>query len=243
MRPTPLMRAGLGLTTAIAILSATVLPAAAATSAPQSPATAVKSVEATKNATTVGWLTAEERKALAPYVSYDGNAYRLDAKAAKAAGVAQQAIDTTTTAVSRLNALLGKGVAVGKDAEGVTVDPAKAQAKADKSSGIALRGAAAPETQIVEGITVKVTWFGLLIHLDSFVTGKVQAGVDITKDIVQVASSVIAIASLGSLLPAATLAAAVADLSAKVVSFCTTRKGELYVYITWAGVPVCNPFA
>ncbi|RLU96811.1 hypothetical protein CTZ27_17595 [Streptomyces griseocarneus] len=241
MRPTPLMRAGIGLTAAIAILSATVLPAAAATSAQPAPASAsaVKSVEATKDSTTVGWLTAEERKALAPYVGYDGSAYRLDAAAAKAAGVAQQAIDTTATAVSRMNALLGKSVAVGKDAEGVTVDPAKA----GKSSGISLRSAAASETQIVEGITVKVTWFGLLIHLDPFVTGKVQAGVDITKDIVQVASSVITIASLGSLLPYTVLASAVADLGSKVVSFCTTRKGELYVYITWAGVPVCNPFA
>ncbi len=233
MRPTPLVRAGLGLTTAIAIVSATALPAwATSTPAPSSSPV----VQTAKDSVSLGWLSAEERKALAPFVRYDGGSYRLDAKGAQAAGVSRRAIDAVGTAVARMDTLQDKKLVVGKDSEGVVVDP-KAAAT---GSGISLRSA---EAQLAEGITVKVTWFGLLIHLDPFVTGKVQAGADITKDLVQVVTSVATIASLGSLLPAAVLASALADLGSKAVSFCTTRKGELYVYLTWAGIPVCNPLA
>ncbi|MGW1072019.1 hypothetical protein [Streptomyces sp. NPDC002537] len=234
MRPTPLLRAGLGLTTAIAILSATALPASAASapaSAPQTVQTA-QTVQTTKDSASLGWLSAAERKALAPFVSYGDGGYRLDAKGAEAAGVSRRAIDAVGTAVARMDTLLDKKLVVSKDSEGVVVGPAAA--------GISLRSAS---TQLAEGITVKVTWFGLLIHLDPFVTGKVQDGADITKDLIQVVTGVVTIASLGSLLPATMLVAAVTDLGSKVVSFCTTRKGELYVYITWAGIPVCNPFA
>lgn len=231
MRPSTLLRTGLGLSTAIAILSATVLPAYAASDAPASTPQATQVVQTSKDTTGVGWLTDAERKALAPFVSYADGSYSLDAKGAQAAGISQKAIDAVKTATARLDTLVDKNLAVSKDSEGVVVDPATA---------IAPRSA---ETQIVEGISVKVTWFGLLIHLDPFVTGKVQAGVDITKDLVQVVTSVVTIASLGSLLPATMLVAALTDLGSKVVSFCTTRKGELYVYVTWAGVPVCNPFA
>lgn len=237
MRQTHLLRAGLGLTTAIAILSATVLPAAAAASkpaaAPQA-VQAVKTVQTAKDSVSVGWLSAEERKALAPFVHYGSDGYRLDTKGAEAAGVGKQAIDAVGTAVARLNALSGKKLAVSKDGEGVVVNPSAADA------GLGLRSA---PVQIVDGITVKVTWFGLLIHLDSFAAGKVQAGVDITKDLVQIVTSVVTLASLGSLLPATVLVAALTDLGSKAVSFCKTRQGELYVYITWVGVPVCNPFA
>ncbi|MFC5718622.1 hypothetical protein ACFP1Z_00310 [Streptomyces gamaensis] len=236
MRPTPLVRASLGLTTAIAILTATALPAAAAsTPAPQTTIT-----QTANDSVTAGWLTDAERKALAPFVTFDGKSYSLDAEGAKKAGVSQKAIDAVNTAVARLNDLLAKqNVVESKDSEGVTIAPSATKTAAP---GITVRSAT-EEKQIVDGITVKVTWFGLLIHLDSFVTGKVQAGVDITKDIVQIATSVLTLASLGSLLPVTLLASAAADLGSKVVSFCTTRKGELYVYITWAGVPVCNPLA
>lgn len=236
MRPTPFVRAGLGLTTAIAIVSATALPAWAASTPAPSSSPAVKTVQTAKDSMSLGWLSADERKALAPFVRYDGGSYRLDAKGAQTAGVSQRAIDTVGTAVARMDTLLDKKLVVGKDGEGVVVDP-KAAAT---GSGITLRST---EAQLAEGITVKVTWFGLLIHLDPFVTGKVQAGADITKDLVQVVTSVVTIASLGSLLPAAVLASALADLGSKAVSFCTTRKGELYVYLTWAGIPVCNPLA
>ncbi|MBH1932870.1 hypothetical protein I5Q34_00930 [Streptomyces sp. AV19] len=232
MRPSTLLRTGLGLSTAIAILSATVLPAYAASDAPAAAPQATQVVQTSKDTTAVGWLSDAERKALAPFVSYGSGRYSLDAKGAQAAGISQKAIDAVKTAVARLDTLVDKNLAVSKDSEGVVVDPTTA--------AIAPRSG---ETQIVEGITVKVTWFGLLIHLDPFVTGKVQAGVDITKDLVQVVTSVVTIASLGSLLPATMLVAALTDLGSKVVSFCTTRKGELYVYVTWAGVPVCNPFA
>ncbi|WP_372407886.1 hypothetical protein [Streptomyces luteireticuli] len=234
MRPSTLLRTGLGLSTAIAILSATVLPAYAASDAPAATPQVVqisKDSKGSKDTASVGWLTDAERKALAPFVSYANGSYSLDAKGAQAAGIGQKAIDAVRTATERLDALVGKGLAVSKDSEGVVVDAATA---------IAPRSA---ETQLTQGISVKVTWFGLLIHLDPFVTGKVQAGVDITKDLVQVVTSVVTLASLGSLLPATMLVAALTDLGSKVVSFCTTRKGELYVYVTWAGVPVCNPFA
>ncbi|WP_116209701.1 hypothetical protein [Streptomyces olivoreticuli] len=236
MRPNPLVRAGLGLTTAIAIVSATALPAWAASAPAPSSSPVVKTVQTAKDSVSLGWLSTEERKTLAPFVSYDGGSYRLDAKGARAAGVSQRAIDAVGTAVARMDTLLGKKLVVSKDSEGVVVDPKAA----GTGPGISVRGA---EAQLAEGITVKVTWFGLLIHLDPFVTGKVQAGVDITKDLVQVVTSVATIASLGSLLPAAVLASALADLGSKTVSFCTTRKGELYVYLTWAGIPVCNPLA
>lgn len=234
MRPTPFLRAGLGLTTAIALLSVTALPASAATT-PAAATPAAETVRTAQDSVSAGWLSADERKALAPFVHHDGGSYRLDAEGAKAAGVDQRAIDAAGTAIASMNALLGKSIAVGQDDEGVTVDPSAA--------GIGLRSAASSETQIVQGISVKVTWFGLLIHLDPFVTGKVQAGADISKDIVQIATGVVTLASLGSLLPVTLIASAAADLGAKTVSFCTTRQGELYVYLTWAGIPVCNPLA
>ncbi|MDT0448536.1 hypothetical protein [Streptomyces hesseae] len=225
------LRAGVVLGTAMAVvLPATALPAAAASAPAPAPQAVTSAPSAGSGTASVGWLSADERKALDPFVHHDGDGYRLDVAGARAAGVDQRAVDATRTAVDRLDTLVDKKLAVSQDGEGVVVDPAAA-------------GVGDGSTRIAEGISVKVTWFGLLIHLDPFVTSKVQAGVDITKDLVRIATGVVSIASLGSLLPVALLASAMADLGSKVVSFCTTRKGELYVYVTWAGVPVCNPFA
>ncbi|MEU3354431.1 hypothetical protein [Streptomyces sp. NPDC037389] len=228
------LRAGVVLGAAIAVvLPATALPAAAASAPAPAPQAVSSAPSAGSGTASVGWLSADEREALDPFVHHDGGGYRLDAAGARAAGVDQRAVDATRTAVDRLDTLVEKKLAVSQDGEGVVVDPAAAGV-ADVGDG---------STRIAEGISVKVTWFGLLIHLDSFVTSKVQAGVDITEDLVRIATGVASIASLGSLLPVALLASAMADLGSKAVSFCTTRKNELYVYVTWAGVPVCNPFA